>query len=97
MKAFSVSEDIMPLGEFKARASTLLQELAERRRPIVITRNGRPAGVVLSPVAFDRLVERQRLLDSINAGLADIEDGRVMETAELLERLGIRRPGGADE
>ncbi len=96
MKALSVSEDIVPLGEFKARASTLLQELAERQRPIVITRNGRPAGVVLSPAAFDRLVERQRLLESIDAGLADIEAGRVMETSELLERLGVRRSGGGD-
>ena len=91
MKPLSVADDIVPLGEFKARASKLLDELPKRRHPIVITRNGRPAGVVISPGDYDRLVERQRYLQDIAAGLADAEAGRVLSTDELLESLGIRR------
>ncbi len=38
---------------------------------MVITQNGRPAGVLLSPREYDRMQERQRFLESIAAGLAD--------------------------
>ena len=54
---------------------------------MVITQNGRPAGVLLSPREYDRITERQRFLESIAAGLADAESGRVMDTAELGKRL----------
>lgn len=87
MKDVQVSEGIVPLGEFKARAATLLKRLASTGEPMIITQNGRPAGVLLSPREFDRLQERQRFLESIAAGLADAEAGRVIGTVELRERL----------
>jgi PHD/YefM family antitoxin component YafN of YafNO toxin-antitoxin module len=58
---------------------------------MVITQNGRPAGVLLSPREYDRMQERQRFLESIAAGLADAESGRTMNTMELRERLRVWR------
>ena len=45
------------------------------------------AGVLLSPREYDRILERQRFLESIAAGLADAENGRTLTTVELRERL----------
>ena len=87
MKEVQISDGIVPLGEFKAQAAKLLKRLADSDEPMVITQNGRPAGVLLSPREFDRLQERQRFLESIAAGLADAEAGRVVSTLELRERL----------
>ena len=53
MKDIRVSESIMPLGEFKAKAAAVLKALAEQDTPLIITQNGWPAAVMLSPVAFD--------------------------------------------
>jgi predicted transcriptional regulator len=53
-----------------------------------------PAGVLVAPAEFDRMQERQRLLESITAGLADAEAGRVVDTAELRRRLRARRARG---
>ena len=87
MKEVQISDGIVPLGEFKARAARLLKHLGESGEPMVITQNGRPAGVLVSPKEYDRIVERQRFLESIAAGLADAEAGRVVDTAELRRRL----------
>ncbi len=87
MKAVQISDGIVPLGEFKAQAAKLLKRIGESGQPIVITQNGRPAGVLLSPREYDRMQERQRFLESIAAGLADAESGRTMNTTELRERL----------
>jgi prevent-host-death family protein len=87
MKEVQIADGIVPLGEFKAQASKLLKQLGESGRPMVITQNGRPAGVLLSPRDYDRMQERQRFLESIAAGLADAESGRTVTTTELRERL----------
>lgn len=96
MKALRVSEGIVPIGEFKAQAARWLRRLADTNQALVITRNGKPAGVLMSPSDFDRLQERQRFLESIAAGLADAEAGRLMSTQELTLKLAAtRRSRGA--
>ena len=87
MKEVQISDGIVPLGEFKAQATKLLKRIGESGQPMVITQNGRPAGVLLSPREYDRIQERQRFLESIAAGLADAESGRTLSTMELRERL----------
>ncbi|MCP5109996.1 MAG: type II toxin-antitoxin system Phd/YefM family antitoxin, partial [bacterium] len=77
--------------EFKAQASRLLARLARDQQTLVITQNGRPAGVLLAPAEYDRLREQQRFLESVAAGIADADAGRVMTTAELQSRLAERR------
>ena len=91
MKEVQVSDGIVPLGEFKSQAAKLLKRLGESGQPMVITQNGRPAGVLVSPVEFDRIQERQRFLESITAGLTDAEAGRVVDTAALRKRIRGRR------
>lgn len=91
MKEVQVSDGIVPLGEFKAQAAKFLRRLSESGQPMVITQNGRPAGVLVSPKEFDRIQERQRFVESIAAGMADAEAGRVIDTAELKKRLKLRR------
>ncbi len=57
MKTLHISEDIIPIGKFKARAAQVLRQLKDDQRPIIITQNGSPAAVLLTPEEFDRLVE----------------------------------------
>ncbi len=83
MKAVQIAEDIIPLAEFKAQASQLLRQLRREQRPVIITQNGKPAAVVITPEDFDRIQERGRFLDAVREGLADSEAGRLIEDDEL--------------
>ena len=95
MASFRVAEGIVPLGEFKAKASSLLRELRkETAGPLVITQNGRPAAVVLSPEAFDQMRSRQEEIEAVAAGLADAVAGRVVaheKVARWLRTWGTGR------
>jgi antitoxin YefM len=102
MKPLRVSQDVVPIAEFKAKAGRWLKKAAESGQPVVITLNGKPAGVLLSPAEYDRLEEEQRyleekrrFLDSIAAGIADVEAGKVLTTVEVRKELGLgpRRRG----
>jgi prevent-host-death family protein len=95
MKEVQIADGIVPLGEFKAQAAKFLKRLGEFGEPMVITQNGRPAGVLVAPAEFDRMQELQRFLESIAAGLSDAEGGRVVDTAEIRRRLRAHRAARA--
>jgi prevent-host-death family protein len=91
MRILKVSEEVVPVGQFKAQAKKWLARANETGQPLVITQNGRPAAVMLSPAEYDRLTERERFLRSVEAGIADADAGRVHTTDEVRRRLGIGR------
>ncbi len=88
MKAIQIAEDIVPLAEFKAQASQLLRQLRREQRPVIITQNGKPAAVVITPEEFDRIQERDRFLGAVSEGLADSEAGRLIDDDELGAEFG---------
>src|SRR5262245_24868108 len=91
MRAVRVSENIIPVSSFKAQAADWLKRIAETQQPLVITQNGRAAGVLLSPGEFDRITERARFVAAVENGLADSEAGRVVSHAEVVAAMK-RRP-----
>ena len=91
MRTMSIADDIVPVGDFKAQISRLLKRVGEGAGPVVITQNGRAAGVLLSPAEYDRLSDRERLMESILAGTTDADSGRTMDTDTLRARLTARR------
>jgi prevent-host-death family protein len=85
-----VSEDIVPIGEFKAHLSERIRELRARRRPLVVTLNGRASAVVLSPEAFDELNHRARVVRAVNDGLEQANAGKVIDHDEVFRRVEAR-------
>ena len=83
MKKFTVSDDILPVAEFKTGISKYLKSLRESGHPLIIIQNGRPAGVLISPTDYANLTYRNLFIGSVNRGLEDIESGEVYSTDEL--------------
>lgn len=87
MKPLILSEDVLPIGEFKTQASRVLRKLQSSGRPVVITQNGRPAGVLITPQEFDQMHERERFMAAVKEGLADVEAGRLLTSEEVKRQL----------
>lgn len=75
MKAVRLSDDIIPIGEFKTHASSIIRRLHEEHRPIVITQRGRAAAVLVTPEDYDRLAERERFVAAVEQRLAESDSG----------------------
>jgi len=78
-----LAEDIVPIAEFKAHLSEVVRDLRGRGRPMVITQNGKPAAVLLSPEDFDQLTYQSLVVASIDDGLQDLHAGRVNSHDEV--------------
>jgi len=91
MKTISITNDIVPIAEFKTSLSKWFKSLQNTGHPLIITQNGKPAGVLLSPNDYDELVYNKSFLDSVGRGIMDADSGRTYRTKELRAALTSRR------
>lgn len=93
MKPVQVAKDIVPLAEFKAQSASWLERVRASGQPVIITQNGKPAAVMISPEEFDRFQHQSRefVRSEIRDGEADIAKGRVVESKEARAFLEQRR------
>lgn len=83
MNEVQIVDGIVPLATFKTRASRFLKQAAETERPIVITLNGRAAGVLLSPAVYEELRRDRTLHDMAAEGAAALDAGDFIEQEEI--------------
>jgi len=73
------STDITSVTELRNNFRGQIDRARETGRPLFVTTNGHTEAVLLSPAAFDALMDKVELADSIQAierGLADARAGR---------------------
>jgi antitoxin YefM len=86
---------IVPFTEARSILSELLDEVTERQEHVVITRNGRPAAVVLSSEEYEALAETLEVLEddetleALRESEADVQAGRVYPVDEVRRELGL--------
>jgi len=87
IRSVRISQDFVPVSEFKAQAAEWLRKAGETGSPVVVTQNGKPAGVLLSPEVFDELTEQARFVAAVEEGLTDADAGRVQSHAAVARRM----------
>jgi prevent-host-death family protein len=84
-----MSEVTLPLAEIKKRLSEIVDGVEDRHDRVVLTRNGRPAAVILSPDDLEALEDTLDLLcdpkamRAIRKAEADIDAGKAVDAAAL--------------
>ena len=79
----------LPLSEAKTHLARILARVEEVGEQFVITRSGRPAGVLMSVDEYEGLLETLEILadaelaKSVRRGLDDVEKGRVVGHDEV--------------
>ncbi len=86
----------LPLSQAKAKLTKLLTEVEELGERFVITRSGRPVGVLLSHEEYQGLLETLEILadnelpQAIEQGLKDIERDKLVSHEEIWD--GVDSP-----
>jgi prevent-host-death family protein len=86
MAELTISQDIRPISDLKARGSELVAQAAQTGRPVVLTRHGRGVAVVLAVDDYQRLrqaAERGALAAALREGERDVEAGRTLTHDEM--------------
>jgi len=84
-----MSDVSLPLAEIKKRLSEIVDGVESRHDRVVLTRNGRPAAVILSPDDLESLEETLEILSNpaavreIRKAESEVDKGKVLTADEL--------------
>ncbi|MBW3621066.1 MAG: type II toxin-antitoxin system Phd/YefM family antitoxin [Actinobacteria bacterium] len=87
----------VPVREFRSHLADLLDEVADRREHVTITRHGRPSAVVIPIDEYEALEETAEILsddptlDAIRRGLDDLAAGDLVALDEIRKEHAARR------
>lgn len=86
----------VPLSEAKTHLAKLLADVESLGEEVVITRSGRPVGVLLSLTDYEALIETlevladQDLSKAIERGLAEAEAGNLVAHEDVWDDVDAR-------
>ena len=88
----------VPAREFRSNLSRLLSDVADRREHVLVTRNGRPAAVLIPIDEYEALEETAEILSdpetlaAIESGLGEAGRDETVTLDELRSELVALRP-----
>jgi antitoxin YefM len=91
-----MSSTTLPLAEIKKRLSEIVDGVEQRHERVVLTRNGRPAAVIMSPDDLESLEETldilsdPRAMHELRKAEAEINKGKFV-TADQLRAKYLKR------
>jgi PHD/YefM family antitoxin component YafN of YafNO toxin-antitoxin module len=83
----NLKEDVRPVTYLKEHVSSLLDQLDETRRPVVITQNGSARAVIQDAGTYEETRRAIGLLKLAAQGEADARSGRVRGADEVFALL----------
>jgi len=87
------SSQIKPISYLKANAAEVLEHLAERREPMLITQNGEARAVMQDVASYEATQETLALLKVLALGNREVEAGKVKPVADVVRRLQAKKTG----
>jgi len=85
------SEDVKQVSELKTRSAEIIGQVKRTRRPVLLTRRGRGVAVLMDVEEYERLVDRQDLVEAVEVGAKAVRDGDLHtheEALAILETFG---------
>lgn len=79
-----------PISEFRANATSLIDQVNKTKRPLVITQHGKSSAILLDVKEYEALLDKLELLSDLAEAEEDIKNKRVYSTEKVRELLGKR-------
>lgn len=82
-----------PVSKLDTDSTAILELIRESKRPVALRHEGRDVAVVVDIESYRSLLDELALLRDVQAGLADVEAGRVIAHEEVRDLLQQRYAG----
>ena len=82
-----LSDRVKPISYVKANASEILDDLAETREPMAITRNGEVKAIIQDIVSYEETQETLTFLKILTLSLQEVKDGHTEPARDAIEAM----------
>ena len=86
MKTLDLERDLVPVSEFRSNAAALLKRVQEGSR-LILTQNGRAAGVLLGVRDYKEMETRLMELEMAVNSLIEVSKGHWIDKDEAMKRI----------
>ena len=90
----SLTEDFKTAAELKAQTEEILEQIQRTGRPLVITKDGKPAVVMMNAATYEQHLHTMNLARLLAEGEADVQAGRTRPVSEFFKELQGRTRRG---
>ncbi len=87
MGRIKLSEDLIPVSDFRIRTAEVVAKVKKNKRPVILTQRGRSAAVLEDVGEYERRVERLELLEAILDAIRAAEKGAVVSHRKAMAEL----------
>ncbi len=81
------SSQIKPISYLKSHTASIVKELSETRKPLLITQNGEAKLVVMDVKSFEEREETFALLKILALGNREIEQGKFRDIEDVFAEM----------
>lgn len=82
-----LSNQIKPISYLKAHAAEIIRNLSDEGDPLIITQNGEAKVIIQDIKSYEETQETMALLKILALGNRQIEEGKLVPAAEVINRL----------
>lgn len=79
----SLKEDINSVSYFKSNFNKILENMIEKHRPMILTQNGKSAGVFVDIETWESLLKKIQVLKIINEGERSMQNDKVLSLQDI--------------
>ncbi len=92
MQKLKINQDIKPLSEVRNKMAVFIKQVHETKRPLIITRRGKSAAVLIDAQEFEAMEEKIELLSDVQTSLNQLAAGEGIGHKDLKDKLVKRIP-----
>ena len=82
-----ITQDIFSITELKKHTNTILQQVHETKRPVVLTVNGKAEAVLLDASEFEKMSIAFDLIQKLSKAEMDIKTGKTEDADTFFKRF----------
>ncbi|MBI9085341.1 MAG: type II toxin-antitoxin system Phd/YefM family antitoxin [Desulfobacterales bacterium] len=82
-----LSESVKPISYFKAHASEIVRQIADRRQPMVITQNGEAKAILQDIVQYEQTQESLAMLKILAQSQNSFRNGEYRSVTDVFNNL----------
>ena len=90
MQRIILNDDIHSLSEFRSNASGFISQVNSTKRPLVITRNGKSAAVLLDVDEYEKIIVKTELIQDIETAINQISEGKGVPHSKARQMLKMQ-------
>ncbi len=81
------SKRTKPLSEFLRKSADTLSRLRKDKQPIILTRHGKSAAVLMDVSEYERFIRKMVMLEDLLEAKQQVAQGKTYSTSEAKERI----------